>query len=140
MSRVYYGLDHLQSNGKVFRERHSSLYFDILWYTHSIHHIHTVHSSVAIRRGSSPFTHRWSAQWEKPPWGAEPRIELGPAIQQADPLQEDQGSMYSAQLKGMIDSIQLGSCCLGCQRGQTSTASISIRRFEIQERGGPFDC
>jgi hypothetical protein len=31
-------------------------------------------------RGSwSP--HRWSAQWKKPPLSAEPRIELGPAIQ-----------------------------------------------------------
>jgi hypothetical protein len=26
------------------------------------------------------------AQWEKPPWGAEPRLELGPALQQADAL------------------------------------------------------
>ncbi len=24
--------------------------------------------------------------WEKPPWGAEPRIELRPALQQADAL------------------------------------------------------
>ncbi len=34
-------------------------------------------SSVCIRWGSSPFPHRWSA---------EPRIELGPALQQADAL------------------------------------------------------
>jgi hypothetical protein len=26
------------------------------------------------------------AQWEDPPCGAEPRIELGPALQQADAL------------------------------------------------------
>ena len=25
-------------------------------------------------------------QWEKPPWGAEPRFELGPALQQANAL------------------------------------------------------
>jgi hypothetical protein len=48
--------------------------------SHSFYHIHTVHLSAAIRRGSSPFPHRFSAQWEKPPWGAEPRIELGPAL------------------------------------------------------------
>ena len=40
-------------------------------YIHSFNHIHTLHLSVAIRRGSSPSSHRWSAQWEKPPWGAE---------------------------------------------------------------------
>ncbi len=40
--------------------------------------MHTVHT-FAIRCGSSPFP-----QWEKPPWGAEPRIrELWPALQQA---------------------------------------------------------
>jgi hypothetical protein len=50
--------------------------FDILFYIHSFHHINTGHSSVAIRRGYSPSPHRWSAQWEKPPWGVEPRIEL----------------------------------------------------------------
>jgi hypothetical protein len=42
---------------------------------------HPPHSSVVIRRGSSPSPHRWSAQWEKPP---EPTIELRSAIQQAD--------------------------------------------------------
>jgi hypothetical protein len=26
-----------------------------------------------------PFPHRWAAHWEKPPWDAEPGIELGPA-------------------------------------------------------------
>jgi hypothetical protein len=52
----------------------------------NITYIHTVHSSVVIRRGSSPSPHRWSAQWEKPPWGAEPSIDHGPALQQADAL------------------------------------------------------
>ncbi len=37
-------------------------------------------SSVVIRWGSSPSLHRWSAQWEKPRWGAEPRIEVRPAL------------------------------------------------------------
>jgi hypothetical protein len=30
--------------------------------------------------------HSLKAQWEKPPCGAEPRIKLGPAVQQADVL------------------------------------------------------
>jgi hypothetical protein len=41
---------------------------------------------VAIRWGLSPSLHRLKAQWEDPPCGAEPRIELGPALQQADAL------------------------------------------------------
>ncbi len=32
------------------------------------------------------YLHRFFAQQEKPPRGAEPRIELRPALQQADPL------------------------------------------------------
>ncbi len=55
-------------------------------FIHSFRHIQTESSSVAIRRGSSPFTHRWSAQLEKRSWDAEPNVELGPAIQQADAL------------------------------------------------------
>jgi hypothetical protein len=46
-------------------------------------------NSTFIRRHlprSSPFSHRRSAQWENPPLGAAPRIELGPALQQADVL------------------------------------------------------
>ncbi len=52
----------------------------------SFYHIHTVHSSVAICWSSSPFPHCWSAQWVKPPCGAEPSIKLRPALQQADAL------------------------------------------------------
>ncbi len=53
----------------------------------SIHnHIHTVYSFTSIRRGLSPFLHSCFAQREKPPWGAEPGFELGPAIQQASAL------------------------------------------------------
>ena len=43
------------------------VYFYILQYIHSFHHIHSVHSSVAIRRGFSPAPHRWTAQWENLP-------------------------------------------------------------------------
>jgi hypothetical protein len=34
----------------------------------------------------SPYPHRLCAQWGKLPCGAEPRIELGPALKQADAL------------------------------------------------------
>jgi hypothetical protein len=54
-------------------------------YIHSFH-IHTIHLSIAIRWGLSPYPHCLKAQWEDPPYGAEPRIELGPALQQADVL------------------------------------------------------
>ncbi len=33
---------------------HFFVYFSILWYIHSFHHVLTIHSSVATRRGSSP--------------------------------------------------------------------------------------
>ncbi len=55
-------------------------------YIHSFNHIHTIHLSIAIRWGLSPSPHRLKAQWEDPPCGAELRIELGPALQQADAL------------------------------------------------------
>jgi hypothetical protein len=42
------------------------LYFMI--YIHSFNHIHTIHLSVAIRRGISPYLHRWLAQWETSLW------------------------------------------------------------------------
>jgi hypothetical protein len=35
---------------------------------------------------ASPYPHRLCAQWGKLPCGAEPRIELGHALQQADAL------------------------------------------------------
>jgi hypothetical protein len=41
------------------------LYFTI--YIHSFNLIHTIHLSVAIRQGLSPYLHRWSAQWENLP-------------------------------------------------------------------------
>ncbi len=60
-----------------------------LFIFHIFYNIHTFiqsHLSVAIRRGLSPSPHRFSALWGKPPCGAGPRIELGPALQQADAL------------------------------------------------------
>ena len=46
-----------------------------LFYFISFSFIHTLHSYILtfmnIRRGSSPFLHRWTAQWQTPPWGAE---------------------------------------------------------------------
>jgi hypothetical protein len=60
------------------------IFYNIGTYIHSFNHIHTLHLSVMIRRGLSPFPHCMEAQLEKPPCGAEPRIELGYALQQAD--------------------------------------------------------
>jgi hypothetical protein len=63
------------------------VYFSyFLTFIYSFNHIQTVHLSIAIRRGLSPFLHCLSAQWETLHCGAEPRIELGPALQQADAL------------------------------------------------------
>ncbi len=50
-------------------------------YIHTITFIKYIHPSPFAR-----FLSISSAQWEKPPWDAEPRIELGPALQQADAL------------------------------------------------------
>ncbi len=43
-----------------------------------------IHSFILhhLPRSVLLYLHRFSAQQEKPPWGAEPRIELGPALQQ----------------------------------------------------------
>ncbi len=56
--------------------------FHNIQYRHSFNHIHTIHLSVAIRRGLSPSPHRFVSSVGK----TEPRIELGPALQQADAL------------------------------------------------------
>jgi hypothetical protein len=42
-----------------------------------ITYIHSIHLSVANRRGLSPSPHRFKAHVEKPPCGAKPRIEVG---------------------------------------------------------------
>ncbi len=56
------------------------LYFNIHT-VQSSNHIHTIHSPRPFSISSSLV-----AQWERPPCGAEPGIELGPAFQQADAL------------------------------------------------------
>jgi hypothetical protein len=64
-----------------------NIFYSIHTFIHSITFIqYNTIQSIAIRRGLSPFLHCFLAQWEKPPCGAEPRIELGPALQQADAL------------------------------------------------------
>jgi hypothetical protein len=64
------------------------LFFFIFHILYNIHSFisHSFHLSIAIRWGLSPYPHCLKAQWEDPPCGAEPRIELGPALQQADAL------------------------------------------------------
>ncbi len=59
-----------------------------LFIFHSLYHTynHPITFIQYIRRGLSPSPHRLTAQWDRPPCGAEPRIELGPAFQQADAL------------------------------------------------------
>jgi hypothetical protein len=71
-------------------------------YIHSFNHIHTIYISVAIRWGLSPSPHRLKAQWEDPPCGAKPRIELGPALQQADALPTEPRRM----MKNMMCNFQ----------------------------------
>jgi hypothetical protein len=52
-------------------------------YIHSISFIQNIHPLPFAE--VSPFPHRWSTHWEKPSWGAEPRIELGPSLRRAAP-------------------------------------------------------
>ncbi len=58
-----------------------------LFYFIAFSFIHTIHShiltSINIRRGSSPFPHRRTAQWQKPPWGVESGFELLTASRRA---------------------------------------------------------
>jgi hypothetical protein len=63
------------------------LFIFIFYNIHSVqsfNHIHTIHSPRPLSISSSLV-----AQWERPPCGAEPGIELGPAFQQADALQTE---------------------------------------------------
>ncbi len=63
---------------------HSFCLFYIFYNIHTVqssNHIHTIHSPRPLSISSSLV-----AQWERPPCGAEPGIELGPAFQQADAL------------------------------------------------------
>jgi hypothetical protein len=55
----------------------------------NIHSYNTIIHSFILHHFPRPvflYLHRFSDQQEKPLWGANPRIELGPAIQQADAL------------------------------------------------------
>ncbi len=53
----------------------------------TIHSYNTIiHSFILHTRPVFFYLHPFSAQQEKPPWGAEPGIKLGPAAQQADKL------------------------------------------------------
>jgi len=64
------------------------LFYDFWLYSTYIHTITFVHYShpSPVAEVHLQFPHCLRAQWEKPPWGAEPRFELGPAIQQASAL------------------------------------------------------
>ncbi len=56
---------------------------------YNIHSYNTIIHSFILHHFPRPvflYLHRFSDQQEKPLWGANPRIELRPAIQQADPL------------------------------------------------------
>ncbi len=44
-----------------------SFFSYFITYMHSINHILTIHLSIIIRWGLSPFLHRLCAQWETPP-------------------------------------------------------------------------
>ncbi len=55
----------------------------------NIHSYNTIIHSFILHHFPRPvflYLHRFSDQQEKPLWGANPRIELEPAMQQADPL------------------------------------------------------
>jgi hypothetical protein len=59
-------------------------YFYFIQYIHSyIHHSTFIHKH-SLRPIS--MSSQQPAQWAEPPWGAEPRFELGPALQQASAL------------------------------------------------------
>jgi hypothetical protein len=71
-----------------WRLPHFFIYFCLFQYMHSESYSYndTIQSPISIRRGLSPFPHCTCAQWGKPPWDAEQRFELGPALQQASAL------------------------------------------------------
>jgi len=74
----------MENNLKVWWPDATLFYFINFSFIHTIHS-HTV-ASMIICRGSSTFLHRLTAQWQKPPWGAESGFKLGPALQRADVL------------------------------------------------------
>jgi hypothetical protein len=76
----------------------SGVYLKLWWHyatflktfiSFNIHSYNTIIHSFILHHLPRPVflnLHRFSAQQEKPPWGAEPGIKLGPAAQQADKL------------------------------------------------------
>ncbi len=65
---------------------HNFCLFFIFYNVHSFNQIHSIHLFVAIRPRSLSISSSLVSLVGKPPCGAEPRIELGPALQQADAL------------------------------------------------------
>ncbi len=60
---------------------------NIYYFLHSfIQYNHTFFHPSSFAKAVFLYLHRFSAQQEKPPWGAELGIKLGPAAQQADKL------------------------------------------------------
>jgi hypothetical protein len=96
-------------------------YFCLFWYfiVHTIIPWHSYkHSSIAIRRGFSPSSHRWSAQWEKP-WGAEPRFELGPSLQQK------QRDLLSNRLHSFYDRLEEEHSCASFYKKVSFSRTLS---------------
>ncbi len=72
---------------KVWRQLPLIFIYFVFISTHMHSHIHTIWSSVFIRRGLSPFSSfLLRSGGKKPPRVAEPRFELEPALQQASAL------------------------------------------------------
>ncbi len=65
---------------------HYGLFILSFSFTYIYSHIHIVRLFLSIRRGHSPFLHCLLLRGKKPPWGAEPRFQLRPAIHQASEL------------------------------------------------------
>ncbi len=66
------------------------LCFFIFLYINSISFIQHIYPSPFAEVFCDIVHNRQQPQWENPPWGAEPRIELGPAFQQANALLTEQ--------------------------------------------------
>jgi hypothetical protein len=74
----------------------------VWWHYATLFNIYYFYNTI-IHSLPKPFLylHRFSAQQEKPPQGAaEPRIELGPALQQADALRTE--LRYTLRVRGSM--------------------------------------
>jgi hypothetical protein len=67
---------------------YATLFAFIFLYTIQYIHSCIIHSSFIHKHSLRPISifSQLSAQWAEPPWGAEPRFELGPALQKASAL------------------------------------------------------